>query len=537
MSSNFCFEKTDIDFIENLFNSLDINNEDFILSSKLLTMIEKNGIQLNDYRIKNFISELKKIDGVKKEIKLDITTFTELFKKDIKILKKIFSEDLIIVDFEDFQNDINNIYKKTINNRSGKNASYIPELEKVNPELYGISVCTIDGQICEYGDSDFDFCLQSCSKPISYLIAVEENGFNKVHECMGCEPSGVEFNKAVLKKINDNKEIPHNPMINAGAIMSCSLIQINKSQTDKFNKVMDVYKKLTANSKVGFQNSTYLSEKADADRNICLGFMMKEKKSYLEHVKTSNDIFEILEFYFQTCSIEMNCRQLSILASTLANGGINPITNEKVFDPENVKNCLSIMNSCGMYDYSGEWAFKVGIPAKSGVGGGIFLVIPGVMGLATFSPRLDKNGNSVRGIDFATEFTKIYNFHQFDSMFSKKKNPLYKNKKKLQNDITNLLYSSSIGDLEEIKKLRIVGFDITLSDYDNRTALHLAASEGHYNIIKYFINYCKKYNNEDYLERKDRWGRTALDDALSNNNNDIIELLTKNIEKLKMIEE
>ena len=516
------------DFITHLFNTLDLHNNGFIKSYQIIDIIESNGIKITNPRLTALYQKLKDLGGIKKNIDIKEEDFSGICCKNSHYVKKIFTNDLIIPDFDGFSKNIEKLYIETKPNKSGHNATYIPELAKVDPELFGISICTIDGQQYSIGDTDYGFCVQSCSKPISYLIAVEENGFETVHQCMGCEPSGVEFNKAVLKKINNERSVPHNPMINAGAIMSSSMIQIGTSQANKFNKVMDVWRKLAANTRIGFQNSTFLSEKADADRNMCLGFMMKEKKSFLNHIKTANDLIDVLDFYFQCCSIEYSCEQLSILAATLANGGINPLTNEKIFESDNVKNCLSIMNSCGMYDYSGEWAFKVGIPAKSGVGGGIFLVVPGVMGIATFSPRLDKNGNSVRGIEFASKLTKTYNFHQFDNNLpgiSKKINPTHKKDQDQQLSLMNLLFAAYEGDLSEIRRLKTQGFDILMADYDKRTALHLAASEGKYDVVKYLVDYCKKYGMYEYIDFKDRWNRTALDDAKTGNHEKCIKIL------------
>lgn len=518
----------DFDFLHNLFNTLDIENLDIVLLHTFFDLIEERGIMLDDIRLKEMMEKVKKMDGLRKNCELNIDNFCILIQENSTLIKKIFTDNMIIPDFQMFIKEIKRIYEKVKINNQGVNATYIPELAKVNSNLFGVSVCTVDGQRFNIGDTNYGFCLQSCSKPISYLMAVDENGFDKVHKCMGREPSGVEFNKAILKKISEDKEIPHNPMINAGAIMSCSMIEIGKSKADRFNKALDVYKKLAGNTKINYQHATFLSEQAHADRNMCLGFMMKEKNAFLDHIKNANDLFDILDFYFQTCSIEFTCEQLSVLAATLANGGICPITNEKIFESENVKNCLSLMNSCGMYDYSGEWSFKVGIPAKSGVGGGIFLVIPGVMGIATFSPRLDKNGNSVRGIEFAIELTNTFNFHQYDNNLPgicKKINPTLQKNRNNQLNLMNLLFAAYEGDLSEIKKLKAEGYDILSSDYDKRTALHLAASEGKYDVLKYLVNYCKKYGMTDKIHSLDRWERTPLDDAKTKGYQKCIDLL------------
>ena len=515
-------------YLKNLFESLDIDDKGYIMSHILIDQLNENGLKITDKRLKNVSNQLNTLNGLRKDIELNEETFCKVVAPNSSLINKALTGKLTIPNFEDFTEKIENIYNKVKLNKDGHNATYIPELAKVDSKLFGISVCTIDGQQFSIGDTKEPFCVQSCSKPISYLMAVDENGFDKVHHCMGREPSGVEFNKAILKKVDGGRQIPHNPMINAGAIMSCSMIEIGKTKSDRFNKAMDIWKKLAGNTKIGYQHATFLSEQAEADRNMCLGFMMKEKKAFMSHIKTANDLLDVLDFYFQTCSIEYSCEQLSILAATLANGGVCPTTNERIFTAENVKNCLSLMNSCGMYDYSGEWAFRVGIPAKSGVGGGIFLVIPGKMGIATFSPRLDKNGNSVRGIDFATRLTNTFNFHQYDNNLpgiSNKIDPTEKKGYNSQLSLMSLLFAAAEGDLCEIKRLRADNVDILMTDYDNRSALHLAASNGHFNIVKYIINFCKKYSYTEKIECLDRWNRTPLDDAKTGNHIECIKIL------------
>ena len=176
----------------------------------------------------------------------------------------------------------------------------------------------------------------------------------------------------------------------------------------RFDYLISVYQKL-CNGKVGFNNSVYLSERATGHRNYALGHFMKEQNPGFP---PDTNLTDVLEFYFQCCSLEVTANKLSVLAGTLASGGINPLTSQQIFSSKTVKNCLSLMNSCGMYDYSGEFAFSIGIPSKSGVGGGIVSVIPGLMGIATFSPRLDSYGNSARGIEFLQKLG-VYNARIF----------------------------------------------------------------------------------------------------------------------------
>ena len=168
----------------------------------------------------------------------------------------------------------------------------------------------------------------------------------------------------------------------------------------------------SAGQKPSFANSMYLSESATADRNFCLGYMMNESGAFMP----KTNLKESLHLYFMICSIELSCSMMATLAATLANGGVNPLTGKRVFEQIVVKNTLSLMASCGMYDYSGQFAFSMGFPAKSGVGGGILIVIPGLMGICSFSPRLDNIGNSARGVAFCHALAEKFSFHTFSAI-------------------------------------------------------------------------------------------------------------------------
>ena len=331
---------------------------------------------------------------------------------------------MVISDWESFCYDINEIYMTTKNHTLGKVADYIPQLAKVSDKLYGISICTIDGQQYQKGDTNVHFCVQSCSKPITYLIATDLNTSDYVHNFIGREPSGRNFNELCL----NSDKLPHNPLINSGAIMAASLVNYREPIADRFDTVVKYWSKLAGNSKINFSNSVYLSERTTADRNFCLGYMMQESLAFSQgkDIKNkrdwnNNDLQDSLDFYFQCCSIEIDCKQAGIIAATLANGGVCPVTNNVVFSPDIVKNALSLMSSCGMYDYSGEWAYTIGLPAKSGVSGIIMGIIPNVMGVAVFSPKLDEIGNSSRGIEFFKKLTAKYPFHVYDNVLNTKK--------------------------------------------------------------------------------------------------------------------
>jgi len=474
---------------------------------------------------------------------------------------------------------------------NGDVARYIPSLAKVSPSLWGVAVTSVDGQQYSVGDVKYPFCIQSCSKPLTYCMALEEHGEEKVHDHVGAEPSGRNFNsKCMLSKQCKPEEItldahgnpittkgiPHNPCINAGAIMVASLVKqdevdpVTNQRTGKkvdedarFDHVMDVWKRLAGGRQIGFQNSTFMGERATADRNFCLGYMMKEEKAFPDGV----DLVRTLESYFMYCSIEMDTEAMSIVAATLANGGVCPVTNERVFKTETVQHCLSIMQVAGMYDYSGEFAFRLGFPCKSGVSGVLCVVIPGVCGIATFSPRLDKLGNSVKGIRFCHALSKLFPFHQFASLpgchhgrditsssltkvtrrpswstsmsgspqndadnkgggesSTSDKQDVGNGYASRESDLTLLWYAAAAGDMMVLQQLAAAGVDMNIADYDRRSALHLASSEGHLDAVRYLLAIGADATYAD------RYGNRAIEDANREGHEEVEEVLYQHMQ-------
>ena len=428
----------------------------------------------------------------------------------------------------DLEKIITQIYEDTKPMNSGNVADYIPQLAKVNPELYGITVCNSEGQIFSIGDSVEEFCIQSCAKPLSYCLARQLDEKNIVHAHVGKEPSGKPFNEHVLNKDG----LPHNPVINAGAIMISSLILPELEQAERFEAIQDFYKKMSGGvDKIGYGNSVYLSEKKHAYRNISLGYYMLENKAFPKYVNSEN-LKHHLDLYFQCCSIQINTRIGAVMACTLANNGFCPISSRKVVDSDINRDCLSIMFACGMYDYSGRFAFEVGLPAKSGVSGCILLVIPKIKtGICIWSPRLDENGNSARGIEFCKELTKRtrYAFHAWYNSVDTSSVAMSKE---------HLISAAAEGNLEKVKIL-VEEFGPNITDYDKRTPLHLAAAEGRLEIVKYLID------NNANADSHDRWGNTpthevnlslkkiqdSVDDSTSTENyHAILDILSHKIE-------
>jgi glutaminase len=284
-------------------------------------------------------------------------------------------------------------------NFDGKAADYIPELSKANPAHFGISLATIDGHVYEAGDSAVPFTIQSISKAFVFALALEQLGAEKVEATVGVEPSGEPFNSIHLN--NDNR--PFNAMVNAGAI-ACSGLIYSKDGPDAFERIRDALSRFAGRS-LDVDDAVFASERATGDRNRAIAYLLRN------YSVIAGDVDAVLDVYFRQCSILVTARDLAVMAATIANRGINPLTGDEVVTPYAVARTLSVMTSSGMYDYAGEWTYRVGIPAKSGVGGGIVAALPAQFGLGTFSPLLDSHGNSVRGLKVCEELSSYFDLH------------------------------------------------------------------------------------------------------------------------------
>jgi len=295
------------------------------------------------------------------------------------------------------------LHEKHRNDTSGEVATYIPELARADPNWFGICIATTDGQIFEFGDSRQQFTIQSVSKPFMYGLALEDHGPNYVLSKVGVEPSGDTFNAIVL---DEKSNRPFNPMVNAGAIATADMIKGN-SQIERTRRMMEMFGRYFGRP-VNIDTSVFMSERSTGHRNRAIAYLM------LNAGMIAGPVDETLELYFNQCSVLVAARDLAVMGATLANKGLNPITQERAIDDKYIKYLMSIMYTCGMYDYAGEWAYRVGIPAKSGVGGGICAVVPGRLGIGVYSPLLDAKGNSVRGVKFCNEFAERFGLHVFD---------------------------------------------------------------------------------------------------------------------------
>lgn len=304
---------------------------------------------------------------------------------------------------ENLEAVLNDLHCKYKSLQDGGVANYIPELAKVNPELFSICVVTVDGEVYQVGNDKQLFTIQSISKVFAYGLALEDHGRDYVLTRVGVEPTGDAFNAIIL---DEQSNRPLNPMVNAGAIATTSLIK-GSGPTERLNRMLNMFCRYIGHD-VFVDISVFTSERSTGHRNRAMAHLM------LNFGMIDRNIEESLDLYFQQCAVMVNCYDLAVMAATLANKGINPVTEERAVDSSYIKDILSVMYTCGMYNFAGEWAYKIGIPAKSGVCGGIIAIVPNQMGIGVFSPRLDARGNSVRGVKVCEELSQQLGLHLFE---------------------------------------------------------------------------------------------------------------------------
>ncbi len=285
----------------------------------------------------------------------------------------------------------------------GEPASYIPELADVDPDRFAIAAVTLDGQQILVGDVEHTFTIQSISKLLVYGLALELHGRDVVLDKVGVSPTGDSFNTIELDEATNRAP---NPMVNAGAIAVTDLIS-GDSLEERIEIMRSMYERYLGR-RPEIDHAVWASERATGNRNRAIAYLM------LSRGILGDDVEETLDLYFAQCSVLVTVADLAMIGATIANHGMHPLSGEQIVSRDVTRDMLTVALTCGMYDYAGEWAYSVGIPAKSGVGGGILGMLPGAGGMATFSPRLDTIGNSVRGLRVFEELSAQFEMHLFD---------------------------------------------------------------------------------------------------------------------------
>ncbi|KJH44033.1 glutaminase [Dictyocaulus viviparus] len=447
---NHAYELRDSSPEDLIFDLFKMPNRDEASISKLIKVLKSFGLRESDPRLRPMMDKMKSFeddDDDARNFLLSRDKFKECVHPSMQLISQALRNHLIIPSWGEFCSQIKAIFEKCSDIKDGNVATYIPQLARKDPNIWGLSICTIDGQRVSYGDSKVPFCVQSVSKAFNYAIVSSDLGADFVHSYVGHEPSGRLFNEICL----DANGKPHNPLINAGAIIVTSLIRNHLTMADRFDFVLNEYKKLAGGEHIGFNNAT-------------LGLR------------------EELDLYFQLCSLETTCDTAAVMAATLANGGkkfsysyflcflllsniqlfdfhvgggVCPLTDELCIHPRSCRDVLSLMYSCGMYDFSGKFAFQVGLPAKSGVSGVMIVVVPNVMGIALLAPPLDKMGNSARGVAFCQKLIESFNFHNYDSLLhadSKKHDPRRRIGNRDTELVVFLLFAAKNGDFDVIRR-------------------------------------------------------------------------------------
>lgn len=305
--------------------------------------------------------------------------------------------------FTYMEDTLDNIFKSIIKNkieytRRGKVATYIPELEKADLNDLGVYMVTFYGQEYFAGNYDKKFTMQSISKVLALILSLMDNGEEKVFEKVGMEPTGERFNSIVDLELKDIHK-PYNPMINAGAIATTSMLY-GSSTEEKTHRILKLARRLAHNPNININEDVYKSEKLTGDRNRSIAYFMKSFNII------EGDVEETLDVYFKHCSIEVDCKDIAYMGLVLANDGISPKTGEIIVPKHICRITKSLMSTCGLYDESGEFSVNVGIPAKSGVGGGIMAAVPKRMGIGVYGPSLNEKGNSIGGIQILKELSE-----------------------------------------------------------------------------------------------------------------------------------
>ncbi|CAG5112825.1 Oidioi.mRNA.OKI2018_I69.chr2.g6998.t1.cds [Oikopleura dioica] len=496
---------------------------------RFIRVIRRTGLQLDDPRLDqirrnidechNFIMD--NIDDDEVHHGIDFLCFRGIINNNQEILYQAFNNQFVISDFPTFLTDIREMYIDASNIQEGHFTEYTRYLKEYHStDEWGVSFCSVDGQRAGFGSNKQMFTLQSLMNPFLYAMSLDDMGPEKIHSIVGQETSGGQYNVIKL----DDKGRPHNPMANAGAILLSSLYKQSLNKSERHGTFLAALRKVgglkaSAESSLSFDYAAFMSEREDCHRNSSICYYLREKKC----IDTNMDVEQVLDVYTQMCNVTVNTDSLSVLAATLANGGICPITGEQCFSNDAVKSTLSCMLAAGMNDHSGIWAFTIGLPAKSGISGGTMIIIPNVMGIALYSPKIDKSANSARAAHFASVLNAKFHFHEYDPVRLKSTN-FSNNTESDTAQLIKLMIAAENNDVNRLIFALINGFDLSKPGYLEMTLLHIAASKGHLKTIQFLINKAKVPQ-----EPLDQNSRTPLDYAIMHDHQDVIEFLRKSI--------
>lgn len=348
--------KGNIAQLKRAFQKMDTKNQGYITMYELSQYLQERGLYLENHPL--LVQQVKKLFHNGSSVITWDNFAKTILQEERTVLHRAFCGKLAIPNWKNFCQSLQKIFNEVKENRDGEVATYIPELGKQDPEWFGVSVVSVDGQQFELGDSKQLFPIESCVKPIIYTKAVEELGYDYVHKFVGKEPSGAKFNALLL----DNDQKPHNACINAGSIAICGLLHAHDSANVNYSKIVNALQEYSGGLPIDLNQEVYLSEKKTGNRNYSLAYFMASQGTFPQE----SPVQDTVDFYFKMCSLNVSCQHLATTAAMYANRGRSPTTGKKLLRYDIVKQTLQLLYTYGMYDYTGEWNSKCGAPAKSG---------------------------------------------------------------------------------------------------------------------------------------------------------------------------
>eukprot|EP00048_Salpingoeca_helianthica_P004041 m.73149 g.73149 ORF g.73149 m.73149 type:complete len:620 (+) comp13025_c0_seq1:112-1971(+) len=484
----------------NLF--FDAFAEDDLLSRDvLLQEIGDAGLQLDDPRLVAMHTALKKLPA-----RLSREQFVRAVGDQAPLVRRAAAGELVLPEYGAFCREFNAVFET------------IPEAVPAESPVWGAAFCTTDGQRHGAGDCKTECCLQEIISPILYALALEQCGEAAVHTHIGREHSGGRHSDIA---VNRNK-LPYNPLTEGGRIIATSLIKSTASHTERYAFIKSEIRKMAGGQKTGFSQETNLAHHENLWHLKAIAHFLRDCGATPKDFKLDT----VVSLYLQLCATEITPEIGAVIAATLANGGVCPLTNVRVLDPKHVRDTLALMHTCGMDTQSGEWAFSVGIAAKNASSGCIFAVVPGVMGLCTLAPQLNPYHVSERGSEFFRRLVRRFTLGHISFLSSgpasatqksiasaaRKIDPLRFVHSEEEATCSYLMSAAREGDLGAIMSARSKGVTMTMVDYNGRTALHVAAAAGHAQVVDYLIACFPR------VQLQDHFGSTPLEDAVRNNN-------------------
>ncbi|XP_029008398.1 glutaminase liver isoform, mitochondrial [Betta splendens] len=476
--------------------------------NRFFESIWSSGLHRSDPRLRECFFHLRKLQDA--EGSVDRSTFHRCVTGFVSLVLKALQGRFVIPDFATFTEETQKLFSRC------RQLSSVQDTERddVVGTKWGVSICTVDGQRLSLGDWAGPVVLGELSWPLVYGVAVDLLGSDLVHRYVGME----EFSRHQSPFSLSKAGIPHSPLTETGAVVAASLLQLGGrmcAEEEKFDSLLNVIRRLCNKEHVSLNGT---SSRSALSRLHALSFYLQERKCFPEKV----DVTAAVDLLLQCCSAEVSCECGAAMAASLANGGLCPLSGDQVLSPASTRSMLSMMQVAGLKDYSSAFHYKASVPAVSSSHGSLLAVVPGVLGLMAFSPELDACGNPWRAVHFCQELVSVFQLHMFDIRTPFRQILAYRQWKAESEgyQIMNVLLAAFKGDVRSLRRYFLSGLDVNAVDYDGRSALHVAAAEGHTEVIRFLLE-----NAGANPALKDRWGSSPLQEARRHNKEAAVQLL------------